>query len=423
MAKRCCWGKCGADSRFPERARGLRFVPLPEAREERLLWMRLCGWPHDQYASEGPAEGERRLFVCSRHFVDGAPTLANPIPVAAGAKGDSALHLPATAPSDGAGSHSVAVVTIKEEPQEYDVHPRMTFQVDGETQTSRRIKQEVTDIGFAGDLYHEESSPSAAAETPASTSSSESEDEASDPGEMAVVTVKEEMDYDSDEREGGLRGTANSQAERSDAARRAAALWPVDGGQTGCGRQHPAETRHGEPAEGLYICSDCGKDFFGEAELEAHQRVHRVDGGKSDGGSSGGEQLAPQPQTVSDEAKMPFRCTHCDKSFARKGQLNRHEFIHSGLKPFSCSDCGKCFGNKWQLSAHQKIHSGEKPFSCTFCDKCFIRKGELTVHLKRHTGDKPFNCSFCGKCFTTKGEVNIHQRRHVGDKTLGLSPS
>ncbi|XP_023693712.2 uncharacterized protein [Paramormyrops kingsleyae] len=340
----------------------------------------------------------------------------------------------------------MAAVTIKEEPLEIDVKQAARLHVDGETQTCCGIKQEGTRPMESGTQQSEEET--------SLNSASESEDEAAedDLGEMAVVTIKEEMlesESEDSESEADHQLSCDSDdsfqsdviteaVETSETERHSSVVkMTLDGAQHVyqgnrlkkmqfkgpqsdkilCGKN---VHKRNELTERLYICSDCGKDFFGETELKSHQKSHRLGSTKRDTDPFA-LKAASNYQVTSQEVKLPFRCSHCDKGFARKGQLNRHEFIHSGQKPFSCSDCGKCFGNKWQLSAHQKIHTGEKPYSCTFCEKCFIRKGELTVHLKRHTGDKPFNCSFCGKGFTTKGEVNIHQRRHVGEKTIGLS--
>lgn len=59
-------------------------------------------------------------------------------------------------------------------------------------------------------------------------------------------------------------------------------------------------------------------------------------------------------QTVS----RPFVCLEplCGKRFPRKGELERHETVHSGAKPFGCPMCDKRFSRKDKLVRHRRTH-------------------------------------------------------------------
>ena len=42
--------------------------------------------------------------------------------------------------------------------------------------------------------------------------------------------------------------------------------------------------------------------------------------------------------------------------FARKGALDRHKVIHTGVKPFACTFCGKVYSQSGDLSRHKRMH-------------------------------------------------------------------
>ncbi|XP_036406921.1 forkhead box protein N2b isoform X2 [Megalops cyprinoides] len=84
MVKRCSWGTCNSDSRYPERLEGAFFIPFPKPKanlEKCMLWIKLCCRPHWQL---NPAKITKDIYVCSKHFIDGKPTAEHPHPVDAG---------------------------------------------------------------------------------------------------------------------------------------------------------------------------------------------------------------------------------------------------------------------------------------------------------------------------------------------------
>lgn len=56
MVKRCCFGLCKSDDRYPDRIfanpdKPIRFVPFPKPKtklDKCLKWIKLCGRPHEQ---------------------------------------------------------------------------------------------------------------------------------------------------------------------------------------------------------------------------------------------------------------------------------------------------------------------------------------------------------------------------------------
>ncbi|XP_048051502.1 uncharacterized protein LOC125271507 [Megalobrama amblycephala] len=88
MVKRCSYGTCNADSRYPERLGNIQFHPFPKPAtnlEKCMKWIRLCGWPHQQLSLDKLRNHStaKHIYVCSKHFVDGRPTPAHPDPLPA----------------------------------------------------------------------------------------------------------------------------------------------------------------------------------------------------------------------------------------------------------------------------------------------------------------------------------------------------
>lgn len=135
-----------------------------------------------------------------------------------------------------------------------------------------------------------------------------------------------------------------------------------------------------------FPCSHCDKAFMRRSNLNAHMSIHTQ--------------------------VKPFNCEQCDQSFALKWNLTVHQRIHTGT--YSCEFCGKAFPVKGKLDRHRRIHTGEKPFVCPLpeCDKAFADKRNLEAHIKTHSEERPFVCNQCGRAFRSRSHVADHQRVH-----------
>ena len=72
VVKRCSWGKCNADSRYPDRYPGVKFIPFAKPKrqlEKCLRWIKACGRPYSQLNVEKIHDW---TYICSR--VSGSST-------------------------------------------------------------------------------------------------------------------------------------------------------------------------------------------------------------------------------------------------------------------------------------------------------------------------------------------------------------
>ncbi|GLV34589.1 uncharacterized protein CBL_09070 [Carabus blaptoides fortunei] len=138
-----------------------------------------------------------------------------------------------------------------------------------------------------------------------------------------------------------------------------------------------------------FPCSHCNKSFMRRSNLNAHMSTHTQ--------------------------VRPFHCEQCDRSFAVRWNLTVHQRLHTGL--YSCEFCGKAFPVKGKLDRHRRIHTGEKPFVCKLgdCDKAFADKRNLEAHIRTHSEERPYACSVCARAFRSRSHLSDHQRVHSAD--------
>ena len=73
MVKRCSWGMCRSDTRYPERlVGGVKFIPfpkwkktMPSNREKCLRWIKACNRPHEQL-NLSLVEKSYSYFICTK---------------------------------------------------------------------------------------------------------------------------------------------------------------------------------------------------------------------------------------------------------------------------------------------------------------------------------------------------------------------
>lgn len=66
MVKRCSWGTCNSDTRYPERIVNVIFIPFPKPitnYEACLRWIKACGRPREQLNVN---KITKDMYVCSK---------------------------------------------------------------------------------------------------------------------------------------------------------------------------------------------------------------------------------------------------------------------------------------------------------------------------------------------------------------------
>jgi len=90
-------------------------------------------------------------------------------------------------------------------------------------------------------------------------------------------------------------------------------------------------------------------------------------------------------------------CDVCQKFFQRKGDLKRHEKLHTGEKPHVCVDCGKAFAQFTGLKTHRNVHSGAKPHECGQCGARFGDPSSCARHKREtHMHPEGYQCFVAG---------------------------
>ncbi|CAH2060980.1 unnamed protein product, partial [Iphiclides podalirius] len=185
--------------------------------------------------------------------------------------------------------------------------------------------------------------------------------------------------------------------------------------------KHPKEVSAVE-SKLKWICQDCGKGFKAPSQLKLHSAKHSLERGfycvecdKSFKTESGLKQHLKIAMPHVNYKDLPLPCSHCEKRFAIRRDLERHvNRMHLNIKPFNCDKCDKAYLNNWTLKQHKRAaHEGYKrplSFPCPMCDKVFDRKCTLKGHIRTHTGERPYQCNKCPAKFNQSGILSTHMK-------------
>ena len=85
------------------------------------------------------------------------------------------------------------------------------------------------------------------------------------------------------------------------------------------------------------------------------------------------------------ESKKHFVDSFGASDFEIKEEI-KEESQQKPENPLECDECGITVPTVYFMTLHKKVHTGERPHKCNFCDKAYARKTHLTRHELSHTG-------------------------------------
>ena len=149
-----------------------------------------------------------------------------------------------------------------------------------------------------------------------------------------------------------------------------------------------------------HVCDICGKTFNALRKVNYHRRSHLEAyrwpcyycEEKFNSLCAFKNHLAKvHPQMKTDVEKRSsirlYQCHKCDKVYGQKNDLERHVYIHDGLKPHVCQHCSKGFNDQNNLRNHVKrLHSEDKRMQCALCYKRFVHQEALKLHQHKIHG-------------------------------------
>ncbi|KAI8759371.1 zinc finger protein ZFAT [Biomphalaria glabrata] len=156
-------------------------------------------------------------------------------------------------------------------------------------------------------------------------------------------------------------------------------------------------------------CPQCPEKFEGMKQL----RAHIINTHKEMDRETVEKLTGYRHKPFGKMGRRSFKCPHCPRVFIRaNSELQKHIWIHEGIKPFSCPMCPYACRSKNNLQAHMLRHSAEKPFSCSECGKDYKSRTALRWHVRAHTSGKLFICDKCPYKATQSSHLKRHMETH-----------
>ncbi|XP_050395994.1 zinc finger protein 26 [Patella vulgata] len=435
MVKRCSWGTCNSDSRYPERlAGGVTFIPFPKlgrTRDKARRWIRLCGRPYEKLNEEILAERRKakHLFVCSKHFLNGQP---DPI---------SAPHYEYIEKS------KTSRVSIKSEQVEDEICEEYTLN-DKMTERENIVVDAATDV-LSSRILKNESIPTVPIEDSLTKNipfHNSELDETDDVKTFHQCVVCDEIFEEYSDLE--VHNKIHIKVEKTDELDEACRIDLED--KTTDVENHSKIHVKEEQADHdrkIHECKLCEEKFELYTDLKEHCQIHfkeeestectfheicyktinHENTSKNTNSSDVGETLEENwihpckkcgkmfsmktepKKTIKTKRKKQYKCHVCRETFTHFNSLQEHAKTHGPLK---CPVCNQFFIHPSDIRTHMADdHGAFTCHICQICQKMYVNLTDIEAHIRDHSA---FNCDTCSKLFTVFPDLYIHIKKSHG---------
>lgn len=126
------------------------------------------------------------------------------------------------------------------------------------------------------------------------------------------------------------------------------------------------------------------------------------------------EKVVPHVVDNQENVQPSLKCEYCDKSFIKMKYLKMHKSAKHKNYSHKCSKCSKKFENEYNLGLHLASHN-TKPWKCGHCNLSFAGKQARQRHEKSiHFPEQmDFRCNVCDKPFYRMDHCRRHMLTHT----------